>query len=161
MTSRTINRSLIVHKDLALGTGTVVQERGSNTATEQKIELDFIFRTTDEIRYLDTTRYTRASLHTEAHYYFDVASVAVDDDDYVLAPIPVLSVGRWLKIPEVIRSATTANLADVTHAVNTMDAKQAGLVMWNVDLVQPVWAAGDAAADLWVDAQGVTKHSPV
>lgn len=96
-----INRSLIIHNDFALGSGTVEQTRGEVTASEQKVELAFIFRTTDEIRYLDITRYTRVDLHTDGaviHYWYDSTSVAVDDDNTVLAPIPAVANGRWLKV---------------------------------------------------------------
>jgi len=102
MTSRTINRSLIIHEDLALGAGQVLQTRGEVTLSEQKIELDFIFRDINEIRSLDVLRYTRASLHVDAnaliHYVYDPTSAAIDDGNLVLAPIPVIPVGRWLRV---------------------------------------------------------------
>lgn len=164
MTQRTINRSLIIHNDLALGYGTVSQERGDLTTVEQKIELPFIFRTVDEIRALDTTRYTRVSLHTDGpliHYYFDATASAADDGDDVLAPVPYVSVGRWLKINNVAPTYTTTQLADITDSVNTSGLKQAGFMVWNITIAKPVWAVGSAAADIWVDANGSTVHTPV
>jgi len=101
MTSRTINRSLIIHNDLALGAGQTIQTRGTETLSEQKIELDFIFREANEIRYLDVLRYTRASIHTAGpliHYVYDPTSAAIDDGNLVLAPIPTIPVGRWLRV---------------------------------------------------------------
>ncbi len=75
MTLRTINRNLIVHNDLNIGYGTEVQNRGDQGATtEQKIELDFIFRSIAEIKALDEDKYTRVSLHAAGPvigYYFD------------------------------------------------------------------------------------------
>jgi len=166
MAFRTINRNLIVHKDLALGVGPVVQTRGTITAAEQQIEMIFIFRTIAEIRLLDFTRYTRVALHSLGpltEYYFDITSAAVDDGDLVLAPSPAVSLGRWLKTASTpaITNQTTANLADVTHAVNTSALKQAGFTVWDSTLDQPVWAVGSADADLWVFATGATAHTPV
>lgn len=163
MVQRTINRSLIIHKDFALGIGTVSQERGLNTANEQKVELVWIFRTLDEIRYLDHDLYTRVALHTVGplvEYYFDAASAAADDADEVLAPIPVVSLGRWLKVGPAAASYTTTNLADIAHEANTSQAKQAGYMVWNNTINRPVWAVGPADNDIWVDAAGTTLHSP-
>ena len=164
MTQRTINRSLIVHNDFAIGFGTVAQERGTLTATEQKVELAWIFRTIGEIRLLDHAIYTRVLLHTLGplvEYYFDATSAAVDDADEILAPVPVVSLGRWLKVIATPVSETTTNLADVAHAINTKQDKQAGYRVWNSTLARPVWAVGPADADLWVDAAGSTVHTPV
>ena len=87
-TQRTINRSLIVHNDFALGFGIIQQTRDSAvTTSEQKIELNWIFRTLDEIRNLDFVKYTRVSLHTVGpvvEYHFDTTSTASDDADEVL-----------------------------------------------------------------------------
>jgi hypothetical protein len=163
MTQRTINRSLIIHNDLELGYGTVSQERGDATLIEQKIELAFIFRTLDEIRALDTLRYTRVYLHTLGpliEYYWDSTDTQADDGDDVLAPVPFVSVGRWLKINSHAPSYTTTQLADITHAVNTSNFKQPGAMVWNVTLGRPLWAVGSADGDLWVDANGTTVHTP-
>lgn len=117
MTSRTLNRSLIIHKDLALGYGTTLQTRGISPETaEQKIELDFIFRDVNEIRYLDTNRYTRASLHTNGpltHYVFDPISAGIDDGNTILAPIPVIAVGRWIRVTSNSASLNYETVADL------------------------------------------------
>ena len=119
MTSRTLNRELIVHRDLALGYGTTLQTRGTfPEVAEQLIELDFIFRSNNEIRYLDTTRYTRASVHTigpVTHYVFDPSSTAIDDDNTVLAPIPAIAVGRWIRITS--SSGASLNYATVAALI--------------------------------------------
>jgi len=115
MTSRTINRQLVIHNDLAIGVGAVSQERGFNTTVEQQLELDFIFRTLDEIRTLDHSKYTRVSLHTMGpltHYYFDVGSAAVDNNDTVLAPIPPVSTGRWLRVQRDTGLSLTYGIID-------------------------------------------------
>ena len=57
--------------------------------------------------------------------------------------------------------ATTAELADVTHAVNTDNAKVEGYQVFNTTTNAPVWSEGNAAADVWNDATGTTAHSPV
>ena len=56
---------------------------------------------------------------------------------------------------------TTTNLADVAHSINTSDKKVQGAVVYNTTTDNPVYAAGAAAADIWVDGAGTTAHSPV
>jgi hypothetical protein len=56
---------------------------------------------------------------------------------------------------------TTTQLEDVTHDVNTNAAKVEGAVVFNTTTNKPVYAAGSADADVWVDATGATAHSPV
>lgn len=163
-TQRTLNRNLIVHNDLELGYGSVVQERGDVQAAEQKIELMFIFRQLDEIRNLDYTRYTRVGFHQDAaplvEYLFDFTSAASDDGDDVLAPNPAITLGRWLKVPRPAPVYTTAELADISDTANTSVAKQAGHMVWNSDLTKPLWAVGSGDSDIWVDAAGTTVHTP-
>jgi len=163
-TQRTLNRNLIVHRDLELGYGSVVQERGEVQAAEQKIEIMFIFRQLDEIRNLDYNRYTRVALHQDGaptvEYWFDFTSAASDDGDDVLAPIPTVSLGRWLKIPRPAPVYTTAELADISDTANTSVAKQAGHMVWNSDLNRPLWSVGSGNSDIWVDAAGTTVHTP-
>ena len=117
MTSRTLNRSLIIHNDLALGYGTTLQTRGTSPETaEQKIEIDFIFRSNNEIRYLDTNKYTRASIHTNGpliHYVFDPNSAGVDNDNTILAPIPIIAVGRWIRVTSSSSSYSYATVAEL------------------------------------------------
>ncbi len=166
MPLRTLNRSLIIHNDFALGFGPVVQTRGSNTAAEQKVELAFIFRTTAEIAALNFTRYTRVYLHTLGsliEYYFDILSAAVDDGDLVIAPVPVVSLGRWLKTGSTpkVTNYVTANFADIAHIVNTSNIKEAGFMAWNSTTTEPVWAVGSDDNSVWVDATGATQHTPV
>jgi hypothetical protein len=56
---------------------------------------------------------------------------------------------------------TTAQLADITHAVNTSTNKVAGAMVWNSTTGRPVWAFGSADGSVWVDAAGATLHTPV
>ena len=164
-TQRTINRQLIVHNDLALGAGAVSQDNGTTTA-EQLIELAFIFRTADEIRALNTTRYQRVFLHTEGErieYWFSATSVAVDDGWDVLAPSPAVATGRWLRTgatPKIIRTDTTS-LEDISNAINTSALKEEGQQVYNTTTNKPLWAAGNADGDIWRDATGSTAHTPV
>ena len=55
---------------------------------------------------------------------------------------------------------TTTNLDDVGHAVNTAATKVQGLVIYNTTTDNPVYAVGNADADIWVDGAGSTAHSP-
>jgi len=57
--------------------------------------------------------------------------------------------------------ATTANLADVSAAVNTSADKVQGSLMYNTDTDNPVYAVGAADGDVWVGADGATLHTPV
>lgn len=162
-TQRTINRSLIIHKDIARGTSVVQQSRGGITTQEREIELTWIFRSVDEIRALDQTLYTRVKLHTSGplvEYLFDASSAAADDGDDVLAPVPAVSLGRWLKVNSCAPNYSTSNLTSIGHAVNISNAKQPGFMVWNVTTGKPVWAVGSAAGDVWVDATGSTAHTP-
>jgi len=98
-----IHKVLAVHRDLALGKGTVVQQRGLSSDDEQQIELAFIFRTIDEIKALDVVRYLRVQLHNEgatSEYWYDETSDDAPDDSTVLKPdsIPVEEDGRWLLV---------------------------------------------------------------
>ena len=55
--------------------------------------------------------------------------------------------------------ATTAELASAVSAVNTVNKVQ-GAVVYNTDTDNPVYAAGPASDDIWVDGIGSTVHSP-
>lgn len=57
--------------------------------------------------------------------------------------------------------ATTTELEDNSAAVNTVIGKREGKEVWNTTTGRPVWAAGDAAGDVWVDNTGSTIHTPV
>ena len=65
-----------------------------------------------------------------------------------------------LQAKEWVTSTTTA-LADVTAAINTGANKVAGYMVFNTTTGAPVWATGNADADVWNDATGTTAHSPV
>ena len=164
MTERILKRNLIAHEDLALGQGTTTQTRGDSVLLMQQIELPFIFRTLDEIRYCDWSRYTRLALHVDdgplVYYVFDDVDVSADNGDTIIAPLPAISVGRWIKVQNP-PSYTTAELEDVTHACNTSVAKFAGSMVWNTTTSTPIWSVGSADADIWVDATGATAHTPV
>ena len=163
MVQTVTSRSLIIHNDFALGVGLVQQVRGLTTFMAQMVEIVFIFRTLDEIRYLDITRYTRVALHTAGpliEYYYDNVATGVDDGDELLAPLPAVSVGRWRKIIATPPSYDTTSLADIAHAVNVSSTKKAGYMVWNNSLLKPVWAVDTGGAAIWVDANGTTVHTP-
>ena len=58
-------------------------------------------------------------------------------------------------------TATTTELADVSHVVNTRDSKVAGSHVFNTTTNKPVWAVSNADAGVWVESDGTTEHSPV
>ena len=99
--SRIIYRQLIGHEDLSLGQGKIVQERGDRTVSIQQIELEFIFRTVDEIKALDYIRYGHVALYKIGpvfQYYFDWLSMAVPDNITVIKPNSILASlpGRYI-----------------------------------------------------------------
>lgn len=164
-TQRILTRNLIVHSDFNIGFGTESQTRGDTEAVEQKVELIWIFRSIDEIRALNYSKYTRVSLHVDnalvIEYWFDPASAAVDDGDEVLAPVPPIALGRWRRIHPTPATATSTELNDISHSINTGLAKKAGYRVFNTTTNKPVWAVAIGAAAVWVDADGTTTHTPV
>jgi hypothetical protein len=64
--------------------------------------------------------------------------------------------GQYLSVP----TATTAALNDVSDAINTDAGKVQGAMVYNTDTDNPVYAVGNADADIWVDGAGNTAHSP-
>jgi len=61
----------------------------------------------------------------------------------------------------VLVTATTAELADVSDAINTGAAKVQGYQVYNTTTDAPVWAAGNADGSVWNDATGTLAHTPV
>ncbi len=59
-----------------------------------------------------------------------------------------------------VATYTTAQLADVTHEVNTSADKVVGAMVYNSDTSKPLWAFGSADNSSWRDAQAVAQHSP-
>jgi S-adenosylmethionine hydrolase len=57
-------------------------------------------------------------------------------------------------------TATTAELVDITHDINTRSVKKAGYEVFNTTTQAPVWAEGSTAGDVWNDATGTTAHTP-
>ena len=98
-----IVRSLIGHQDFALGQGKITQVRGPHTISLQTIELEFIFRTVEEIKALNYVLYAHVALFEVGPltiYYFDPASMVVPDDDNILLPNTLLAYqpGRYIKV---------------------------------------------------------------
>lgn len=103
--SRILHRQLIGHEDFALGHGKVTQQRGPETLEFQQIELEFIFRTPDEIKTLDYNRYTHVAIHTipegpVIQYYYDPFSHLIPDDFEVIKPnsVQLTQGGRYIRV---------------------------------------------------------------
>ena len=60
-----------------------------------------------------------------------------------------------------VRTSTDAALNAVGDAINTAAGKVQGSMVYNTDTDNPVYAAGNAAADIWVDGAGATANSPI
>ena len=103
--SRILHRQLIGHEDFALGHGKVIQQRGPETLQFQQIELEFIFRTPDEIKAIDFNRYTHVAIHTIPEgavdqYYYDPFSHLIPDDFEVIKPnsVQLTQGGRYIRV---------------------------------------------------------------
>lgn len=57
-------------------------------------------------------------------------------------------------------TATTAELEDETHSINTSE-KWIGKQVFNTTTGKPVYAVGTLAVDAWNDAVGALAHTPV
>lgn len=57
-------------------------------------------------------------------------------------------------------TASTANLTDITNAINTT-GKFAGKQVWDSTANVPLWAAGSTAGAVWIDGTGATVVTPV
>lgn len=66
----------------------------------------------------------------------------------------------WKKVGGVI-TATTTELEDVTDNINTSPLKIEGYQVFNSTTNIPVWATGNVAGNVWVNATGATAHTPV
>ena len=121
MTAKLITKVPIVHSDIAIGFGTVQQQRGPIFEFEQRIELNWIFRTVDEIKELDIDdKYTRISLHTLGplqEYYYDDNSTATPDDVLVIKPnqVSALDSGRWIYVPPPVTGIEEAPSDDAIY----------------------------------------------
>ena len=98
---KTISKVPVVHEDIAIGAGKVIQQRGIDSVEVRQVELSWIFRTADEIRSLNIALYTRVQLHKAGasdEFWYDAASIATDNGTTVLKPdaIDVSLAGRWL-----------------------------------------------------------------
>jgi len=66
----------------------------------------------------------------------------------------------FVKLNSVGLIATTAELADITDPINTVN-KAAGLQVFNTSTNKPVWSSGATAGAVWVNSGGTTEHTPV
>jgi hypothetical protein len=106
--SRIIHRQLIGHEDFALGHGEVTQKRGPETLQFQQVEIEWIFRTVDEIKALDYNVYTHVAIHNipegpVTQYYYSPDSHAVPDDYNIIKPnsVALTQGGRYIRVPGV------------------------------------------------------------
>ena len=100
--SRIIYRQLIGLEDFAVGSTVVSQNRGDRLIDIRQVELQFIFRTVNEIKALDYAKFVHIGLHQTGpviEYYFDPLSFAVPDNDLVIKPAALLAgqPGRYVK----------------------------------------------------------------
>lgn len=63
-------------------------------------------------------------------------------------------------VSDAFLTSTTAALAAIGNAINTT-GKVTGKMVFNTTTSKPVYALGATAGSVWVDATGVTAHTPV
>lgn len=107
--TRIIHRQLIGHEDIARGHGKVLQERGGVELSFQQVEIEWIFRTVDEIKALNYNIYTHVAIHTipegpVVQYYYAPDSYATPDDNNVIKPnsVDISQPGRYIKVPGAV-----------------------------------------------------------
>lgn len=87
--------------------------------------------------------------------------VSTSSGDIILGPKSANHGRVNADIIATVKTATTAQLNNLSHAINTVAAKVVGASVFNTDTSKPVWALGDTDAAAWVDATGTTVHTPV
>ncbi len=98
---KTLVKELAGHEDLNIGYGTVFQNRSGANVPVRKIELPWIFRSVEEIRALDVSKYTRVWLHTEGthvEYWYDSSDSRADNGTAILQPNTLPATGRWVRL---------------------------------------------------------------
>lgn len=75
------------------------------------------------------------------------------------SPLAVDDVADTLAVPVTLFSATTANLSDATHAINTTD-KFAGKLVMNTTTNILQQAQGGDATDTWQPVTGAAAVTP-
>lgn len=158
MTVRNITKQLAATEDLLLGTGTAQQLRGGTLQTVNKFTVFQPVADLAALKGLDVAKYAYAVIASASSlsYYFDSLSTDTADDFNVVAPTN--GVGRWILSGR--GKATAINLADVSAQINVL-AKYEGKPVWDSTNKKTVWAAGAAAADLWLAVDGSTVYTPV
>ena len=106
LTARKVQTNRIVHNDLELGPNTIVQRRGQNDEREEKqLEFVLIFRSIEDIKFLDLTRYTRVALHKDGEplqeFWYDEACELPEDDEKVIKPYVNNHRGRWIRVGHI------------------------------------------------------------
>jgi len=76
--------------------------------------------------------------------------------DVLRGPYPA-SKAELLDLLHPVR--TTAQLDAIADPINTV-GKHPGRCVWNSDTSVPVWADGSVPGALWLDAGGLTDHTP-
>lgn len=75
------------------------------------------------------------------------------------SPLSVDDVADTLAVPVTLYQATTANLGDATHAINTTDKFAGKLVLDTTTSILQI-ATGDEATDDWQPVTGASAVTP-
>lgn len=144
MTTRTVKKNLAGEEDILFGEGSVIQTRNDASYNINKVRTIRPVNTIAELNDLDTEKFTKAALF---------------EDDTVTIYQYVVSSGLWEVRPTTIVDSSV-NLESLGATINTI-GKHAGKQVFNTTSNKPVYATGEAAADVWVDSTGTTEHTPV
>ena len=97
----------------------------------------------------------------------DLAQAVTPLDQEGFVEIDVLESGVRVSRKASIRNvtapvtATSAELDDISNAINTSASKTAGYEVFNTTTGRPVWATGATAGSVWNFADGTVAHTPV
>jgi len=187
MAIREVVKKLAGTEDFVLGEGTVEQKRQSGPIPITKVgaaSLPYDDRSPDIRSIKDELLVKVRKYSTQAAMVADVANVVIEDLCFTAGIASGDQQGTWWeavdattvtanainilvgnptvsfkKLNSVGLVATTAQLVDIAHPINTV-GKQQGLQVFNTTTNKPVYATGTAAATVWVDASGATTHAP-
>lgn len=157
MSLRNVIKSLAGMQDLLTGVGPVTQVRNEQSYTINRIDVPFAVTANADMQNLDPAEYTHARVYEPGTTRYTDYLYSASRSDGIAS---LVAAGSWIKVSPARITATTAQLADIGHAINTAD-KFVGKDVFNTTTGKPVYAVGAAAGSVWNDAVGVLAHTPV
>lgn len=171
MVTRTITKDLGGETDLLFGRSTDAQTRSGVNYNIPRIDKLHPVDTMTDLLVLDVSdpnlmfynvmllSFTTLGDNGGGIFWYDATRPQTAHDGKTIIKATGASInGCYIKVlPE---SDTQTNLRGLAVAINTTN-KYVGKQVWDSTNLQPVWAAGPLAGDVWVDGVGTTLHTPV